>query len=264
MFCPKCGTSIERLGEPPLSSPWRSANETELVIDTGNRGSEPARVEGFDNQALMRVPDRRPPSYEKRTLTIINTKGQLREVSLDDFRKKELNIGRKADQCDIVIGDEIISKVHGKIVLEGSRTYYQDNNSSNGTFLGDADEKQLLRKSSGLVELFDKSVLRIGNLKNPDKLVLILYRAGAQGESWKQFPLAGDPIMIGRMPTNQIILNHPGVSRMHCQIQKRGDAYVLFAQRLGNGTLVNGQRVIGHRVLQDKDLIQILDYQLFF
>ena len=283
----------------PLSS-RRSSDETELVenfpgrgrgsmgagsgdgsspprrASGGGGGFPPRRVSGGDDIPPPRrvsggidgSPSRgarfRPSPHATRTLTIINTKGMLQEINLEEYHQRELNIGRNADQCDIVIGDEIISKVHGKIVLEGTRTYYQDNDSSNGTFLGDANEKQLLRKSSGFVELFDKSVLRIGNLKNPDKMVLILYRSSVEGESWKQFPVVGDSIMIGRMPSNQIVLNHPGISRIHCQIQRHGDAYVLYAKRQGNGTLVNGQRVVGHRVLKDKDLIQILDYQLFF
>ena len=233
MFCSNCGASIEGLGSSPSSPSWRP-------------------------------PTSPSHSHETRTLTIINTKGMLREINLDELRKREIIIGRNKEACDIVIGDEIISKIHGKIVLEGVRTYYQDNDSSNGTFLGDADEKKLLRKNSGFVELFDKSVLRIGNLRNPDKMVLILYRASVEGETWKQFPVVGDSIMIGRMPSNQIVLNHPGVSRVHCQIRRQGNAYVLYAERTGNGTLINGQRVVGQRVLQDKDLIQILDYQLFF
>ena len=36
-------------------------------------------------------------------LTIIDTKGELRELNLDHFRKSDITLGRDASRCDIVI-----------------------------------------------------------------------------------------------------------------------------------------------------------------
>ena len=43
-------------------------------------------------------------------LTIIDTKGELRELNLDHFRKSDITLGRDASRCDIVIPDQIVSK----------------------------------------------------------------------------------------------------------------------------------------------------------
>ena len=67
-------------------------------------------------------------------LTVINSNGAITEVDLDKYNKKELRIGRDGSQCDIVIADPIVSKVHGMIHLERSYLMYRDEDSSNGTF----------------------------------------------------------------------------------------------------------------------------------
>ena len=54
-------------------------------------------------------------------LTIIDTKGELRELNLDHFRKSDITLGRDASRCDIVIPDQIVSKVHGTFFY-GRRT----------------------------------------------------------------------------------------------------------------------------------------------
>ena len=201
---------------------------------------------------------------ENRTLTILNTKGDLVEINLGNYHKTEITIGRKRERCDILIDDEIVSKLHGTIVLRGNRTYYRDNHSANGTFIGEANQKQLLKRSNHLVELFDKDVLRIGDMSNPNMMVLLLYRVNTQGENWKQLFLGPGDISIGRASNNQIVLKHPAVSRLHCRIKKQDSSYVLYPQHGSNGTMLNGRRTYDSVVLKDKDLIQILDFQLFF
>ena len=41
-------------------------------------------------------------------LTIIDTRGNLREVDLDTFQRSALTLGRDREQCDIVIPDQIV------------------------------------------------------------------------------------------------------------------------------------------------------------
>ena len=47
-------------------------------------------------------------------LTIIDTRGDIRELNLDSFQKSVLLLGRDPAQCDIVIPEPIVSKVHGR------------------------------------------------------------------------------------------------------------------------------------------------------
>lgn len=200
----------------------------------------------------------------ERTLIIIDTKSQMTEVRLDDYRKEKLNLGRNREQSDIVISDEIISKVHGTFLLRGNRTFYMDQDSRNGTFIGDGEKKRLLDAKDGYVELFDKSVLRIGNIHAPDKMVLLLFGVVPEGEAWKRKSLEEEVICIGRAKSNQIVLKHPGISAVHCRIQRRGGEYFLYGSHGTAGTMVNGVNVSAPVKLQDKDLIQILGYQLVF
>lgn len=53
----------------------------------------------------------------RRTLTIIDTTSEMREIDLDRIGKRELLLGRNAEQCEVVLADPIISKVQGKFFL---------------------------------------------------------------------------------------------------------------------------------------------------
>lgn len=44
------------------------------------------------------------------------------------------------------------------------------------------EKNRLLSKKDGYVELSDKSVLRIGNIHQPDQMVLLLYRDSEETE----------------------------------------------------------------------------------
>ena len=199
----------------------------------------------------------------KRTLIIIDTKSRMTEINLDLYGKKELILGRNSELCDIVIPDSIVSKQHGVLKIYGNRISYMDLDSSNGTFVGNAEKKILLSRKDGFVEIYDKSVLRIGNLHSPDKMILLLYRVSEEEEVWKQSANQSE-MWIGRDQANQIVLPHPGVSQVHGVIRRENQSYVLYDQNSTNGIMVNGRTVTEPVVLQDKDLIQILDFQLLF
>ncbi len=199
----------------------------------------------------------------KRTLTIIDTKSHLTEITLDGFGKSELVLGRNPDISDIVIQDKIVSKRHGMFRLLDGRLMYMDLDSANGTYVGNAGQKILLSQQNGFVEIYDKSVMRIGNIHAPEKMLLILYRISEEKEVWKQAPNQ-QKMGIGRSGENEIVLPHLGVSRNHGIIKKENGAFVLYALNSENGIMVNGCTITKPTVLQDKDLIQILDYQLLF
>lgn len=201
---------------------------------------------------------------ETRTLTIIDTGSRLTEVKLDSFGKEKVTMGRSREQCDIVIPDNIVSKLHGTFYLDGEDTWYEDNGSMNGTFAGDGEQRRLLTGGGGCARLYDKTVLRIGDVHAPDKMILLLYRIVPEGEVWKKASLGQDGISIGRAEGCQIRLKHPAVSKVHCFVLKQNGGYVLKDNRSANGVMVNGRSITGPVVLKDKDLIQILDFQLFF
>ena len=86
----------------------------------------------------------------RRTLTIIDTTSEMREIDLDRIGKRELLLGRNAEQCEVVLADPIISKVQGKFLMKKDSVAYEDQDSSNGTFVANMGENRLLSKKDGI------------------------------------------------------------------------------------------------------------------
>ena len=70
---------------------------------------------------------------------------------------------------------------------------------------------------------------------------ILMVRGGPEGG--KSIALAERMMMVGRSPGNDIVVDHPGVSRRHASI--RGDSHGYWIADWGshNGTLVNGESV---------------------
>jgi len=73
------------------------------------------------------------------------------------------------------------------------------------------------------------------------------------------FPLEKERVIIGRLPTCDIVMEMGSVSRQHAQILRVGDEF--FVEDLGsrNGTLVNGHRIEGRRKLSENDELKVGD-----
>lgn len=199
----------------------------------------------------------------KRTLTIIDTENHLREIILDNFGKEFLHIGR--NHCDITISDKIISNLHGTFWLGENQIKYLDENSSNGTFWENGGRRRLLSGLDGYVQIFDKTILRIGNIHDPGKMVLLLFQTAPEAVKWNVFKLEQDEVKIGRSTENDIVLSHPAVSRHHCRIQRNHQGKIcLYDCSSANGVMINGKHVSEPTMLQDKDVIQILDFALLY
>ncbi len=78
------------------------------------------------------------------------------------------------------------------------------------------------------------------------------------------FELSGSSVNIGRADTNELVLNHPSVSRNHARLTLLpGDNILLNDLGSLNGTFVNGQTVREWR-LNDQDRITVGMYELRF
>ena len=76
-------------------------------------------------------------------------------------------------------------------------------------------------------------------------------------------------ITFGRSHRNQVVLNNPTVSRVHCQIiQHDNGSYSIADFKSLNGTFVNGRRVFGESPLSPGDSVRIgnvrLNWQSYF
>ncbi|MGW2743078.1 FHA domain-containing protein [Streptomyces sp. NPDC001450] len=68
-------------------------------------------------------------------------------------------------------------------------------------------------------------------------------------------PANGHPLRIGRDPANGLRLNHETVSRVHAELRRQGDMWVLRDLGSTNGTTVNGRRVVGTVVVREGDQV---------
>jgi ABC transport system ATP-binding/permease protein len=69
---------------------------------------------------------------------------------------------------------------------------------------------------------------------------------------------------MGRDPANDMVIDHPSVSRVHAQIRLEGGNYTIYDLNSTNGTFVNGQQVWGNRRLVVNDNIRVGPTSLVF
>ena len=197
-------------------------------------------------------------------IIMINSQGEMRQINLASFRKDYVTIGRGSRENDIVIPDSIVSSVHGYLVNRNGRFYYKDLKSKNGSYAGTLGHELFLHQNSSFVELSEGSVVKIGNKKKPDKMVLLWFTYMNPGETIGTCRISKTSITIGRSAASGIVLNQPSVSRTHCIIHSEAGRVTLQDNNSLNGVFVNGQKIEGTVSLQGKDIIQILGNQMIF
>lgn len=93
---------------------------------------------------------------------------------------------------------------------------------------------------------------------------LILVR---QGQDHRQtIPCRGTDMIIGRLPTNDVVLDHESVSRQHAKIECDGARYFLVDLGSNNGTLLNHALVQHHEryLLRPGDVISVNGFSIHF
>lgn len=78
--------------------------------------------------------------------------------------------------------------------------------------------------------------------------------------------ISGDRILLGRSATNEVVLaGDPEVSRAHAALEPVGGGWTVVDDGMSrNGTYVNGERVVRHRRLEDRDVIRVGNTTLHF
>src|SRR3954451_1482441 len=71
--------------------------------------------------------------------------------------------------------------------------------------------------------------------------------------------LVSDGLKIGRLPSCELVLNHPTVSRLHAGINEADGRFYLYNFSHSSGTTLNGRIVAveAAEVLADGDVIQL-------
>ena len=88
-------------------------------------------------------------------ITITDTKGNSRVVDTQKFKKNGITLGRSAD-CDIVIPDSNVSRMHAALVIDNGSWYIQDMNSTNGLIYNGKKIKTAVISDFSKVNIPDK------------------------------------------------------------------------------------------------------------
>ncbi len=78
-----------------------------------------------------------------------------------------------------------------------------------------------------------------------------------------KFVIMATPVIIGRIPGCQLVLNHPQISRHHARIDRLDDGWVIEDLGSANGTRVNEESITRHS-LRDGDCIELGNIRLTF
>ncbi|HEX8029005.1 MAG TPA: FHA domain-containing protein [Vicinamibacterales bacterium] len=79
----------------------------------------------------------------------------------------------------------------------------------------------------------------------------------------QEYDIGAQPIAIGRLPDNQIVIDNPTVSGHHARVHREGAICVLEDLKSTNGTFVHGKPIARHS-LREGDVVLIGKHALLF
>ncbi|HVQ35995.1 MAG TPA: FHA domain-containing protein, partial [Pyrinomonadaceae bacterium] len=217
------------------------------------------------------------------------TNGQLQPER--EWDSTTVRVGRDGSDCQIVFdGNEwpMVSRKHAEFRLDGGRSLLVDLNSRFGTFLDGRQLSQPGEIRAGSRVQFGQGgpVLRVVRISPaqtasptaaPDRVrppasptpldrinPATTHRGAAfveleNGAASQRFEIGRDITNIGRDLDMDIRIaaGDALVSRRHAVIRRQGNRFEIIDQGSFNGTLVNGQRIVGAAGLSDGDRIQL-------
>ena len=114
----------------------------------------------------------------------------------------------------------------------------------------------------------DPNATRAVSFDTADRLRMA--RTGAElivldqrGEPSERISITREPVVIGRMSSNDVVLGDSNVSRRHAELRRNPEGWVLIDLGSTNGTLVNGKLAREHR-LSDGDRLTFGTSELLF
>jgi adenylate cyclase len=76
------------------------------------------------------------------------------------------------------------------------------------------------------------------------------------------FDLRGDSASVGRTEGNDLVLNHPSVSRRHARFDHRDNHWLVIDLNSTNGVKINGTLISGERQVNPGDIVMVGSVQL--
>jgi ABC transport system ATP-binding/permease protein len=183
------------------------------------------------------------------------------------LNKPVINIGREPSN-DIVINELVISGHHAQIVQDGNQLVLIHPHPARGKTLNGLlyqgrliSGTQQFRKTLELGDIF-----RIGD--EHGTLVTLAFNDGSGSAQEvlpeiRPIPLDKAVITVGRLPDNDVVLNHPQVSAHHARLERAGHTYHLVDLNSTNHVYINAHKANSHH-LKPGDEIRIGPFKLTF
>ncbi|MCA9979634.1 MAG: protein kinase [Anaerolineales bacterium] len=170
--------------------------------------------------------------------------------------EKELVVGRQHN-ADIVLDkpERYVSKRHCAISVQNDNVYVRDLSSTNGTFLGAA------KIEAGVPFLWPpESEINLGafklrlQLESEARAELSSVSAEATIVHGQQALVCAEgvptrlmiretPLLLGRVPGCDMVLNNPRISKRHCRIERVNGQILVTDLNSTNGTFLGAQRL---------------------
>ncbi len=173
------------------------------------------------------------------------------------------------EASDIRIDSPRISRSHLRLSFKGKEWILEDLESSNGTFNGKTQIKQIkvtkdLTLNVGGIDIYEIRITLLDNFKTSEvstsqetKQNPVNFKAGAKILDQTTRIRLRKRIRIGRDANNDWVIDDPNVSRSHAEIlQNSGGSFEIVDLKSMNGTFLNGQ-LIKREPLKTGDIVRI-------
>lgn len=172
------------------------------------------------------------------------------------LQKQRITLGRAEDN-DIVIPSQIVSRYHGFMELKDRRyELIVDPKATNALLV---EGRRIERH-----RLHHNDVIRIDSTL-PGMMVTMTYISPVEEAATVDFRTISfgekNYLTFGRDPNNDIVIEVPTVSQYHAQVERIGQRYRVKDLNSSNGTFVNDERIDGDVWLTTGDSIRIGPYR---
>ncbi len=175
--------------------------------------------------------------------------GRLTKFPLD---KPQMTLGRQDDN-DLVIPAKVVSGHHARLEWIGNTYRIVDLGSTNG-LVYNGQRVPAIRTWPTAIRLYITDQVAIRYLAAIGLLPVV---EKEQEVITERLPTDEQPVRIGRANDNQIVLDHPQVSRYHAIVERMGvGRYRIRDLKSTNGVFVNNKRIDNETWLKEGDEIQ--------
>ena len=182
--------------------------------------------------------------------------GKITEYNLMEMNKDRLFFGSSAE-CDIVIENDKIPQLLGKIKIENGRIFVGSMGGMSEMYLCVDNKYNLMLEKKYYEKKSGDMFIRATEKKDSGYGVVLVFTNNIKKAVWRQLKIIKEQITIGRDNRNDIVIDTPNCSRKHAVIVAKAGRYIIYDNHSTNGVFVNGERIENSMSVIDGDIIQL-------